>query len=60
MSKWYTCSLIKKINCKVRTQKKVGYDIMLSAFWVFPKEILNNEIIYGVKEVAVIVPWLAE
>lgn len=60
VSKWYTCSFLKKINCKVRTQKRVGYDVMVSAFWVYPKEIVEDEIRYGVKEVPVHVPWLLE
>jgi proteasome lid subunit RPN8/RPN11 len=60
MSKWYTCSYIKKVGCKVRTQKRVGYDIIVSAYWVYPKKIVKKKIQYGVKEAAVYVPWIVE
>lgn len=60
MSKWYTCSFLRKINCRVRTQKRVGYNIMISAYWVYPKRLVGDRIMYGVREVAVYVPWIME
>ncbi len=60
MSKWYMCSYVKKIRCKVRTQKRVGYDIIVSAYWVYPKKIKKKKTQYGVKEAAVYVPWIIE
>ena len=70
--KWYTCSYVKKIRCRIRTRKKVGYDITISAYWVYPKgeakakknsksdKRKRNRIEYGVEEVPVYVPWIDE
>jgi proteasome lid subunit RPN8/RPN11 len=59
---WYICDYIKKLRCYVRTHEKMGYDILVSAYWVYPKKQdpdkarpLKWEM--GVKEVAVFVPW---
>lgn len=60
ISKWYTCSYVKKVRCKIRTQKRVGYDIIVSAYWVYPKKIVKKKVQYGVKETAVYVPWIVE
>ncbi len=60
ISKWYTCSYVKKVRCKIRTQKRVGYDIIVSAYWVYPKETVKKKVQYGVKETAVYVPWIVE
>ena len=60
LSKWYTISHLKKINCRVRTQKKLGYEVTVSAFWIYPKKIEDGKFIYGTKEVPVHVPWLLE
>lgn len=57
-SKWYTCSYVKKVRCRIRTQKRTGYDVMVSAYWVYPKKKEGKE--YDVKEVPVHVPWIAE
>lgn len=58
-SRWYICSYIKKIRCRIRTQKRVGYNIMISAHWVYP-EGKGKDVEYKVKEVPVYVPWIDE
>lgn len=59
--RWYTCSYLKKVRCRIRTQKKVGYDIFVSAYWVYPKSVDEKKNIkYGVKELPVHVPWIDE
>jgi proteasome lid subunit RPN8/RPN11 len=60
MSKWYICSYTKKLRCRVRTEKMTGYDIVISAYWVYPKKGTKKGIQYSVKEVAVYVPWIIE
>jgi proteasome lid subunit RPN8/RPN11 len=59
---WYICDYIKKLRCYVRTQKRIGWDILLSAYWVYPKreikETSTKKIKFGVKEVAVYVEWV--
>jgi len=59
---WYICDYIKKLRCYVRTQKKIGWDILLSAYWVYPKKTIEGtklrKIKFGVKEVAVYVEWI--
>lgn len=59
---WYICDYIKKLRVRVRTRKKIGYDIMISAYWVYPKEKFGEKPVkdmkFGVKEVAVYVPWI--
>lgn len=57
-SKWYTCCYIKKIRCRVRTDRKTGYDIMISAYWVYP--INDGSRNFRVVEVPVYVPWIDE
>jgi len=59
MAKWYTCGYVKKIRCRIRTQKKIGYDIVVSAYWVYPKK-KGKKVQYGVKEAVVYVPWIVE
>lgn len=63
-SRWYTCRYLKKIRCRIKTRKKVGYDITISAYWIYPKKKIakNNRkgIEYGVKEVPIYVPWIDE
>jgi proteasome lid subunit RPN8/RPN11 len=59
-SRWYTSCYIKKVRCRIRTQKKVGYDVVVSAYWVYPKGMEKDKIKYGVKEVVVYVPWIEE
>ncbi len=60
ISKWYTCSYVKKVRCKIRTQKRVGYDIIVSAYWVYPEKTVKKKVQYSVKETAVYVPWIVE
>ncbi len=61
---WYICDYIKKLRVRIRTRKKTGYDILISAYWVYPKEKFGEKPIkkmkFGVKEVAVYVPWILE
>lgn len=60
---WYICDYIKKVRCYVRTHEKTGYDILISAYWVYPKNNKKNESgklkdwEMKVKEVGVYVPW---
>jgi proteasome lid subunit RPN8/RPN11 len=58
---WYICDYIKRLRCHVRTRAKVGYDILISAYWVHPKgeadEKAIKDIEFGIREVAVYVPW---
>ncbi len=59
---WYICDYIKKLRCYLRTQKRVGWDILLSAYWVYPKKAIEGtstrKTEFGVKEVAVYVEWI--
>lgn len=59
---WYICDYIKKLRCYLRTQKKIGWDILLSAYWVYPKREIEctslRKVKFGVKEVAVYVEWI--
>lgn len=59
---WYICDYIKKLRCYVRTQKKIGWNILLSAYWVYPKREIEGtttkKIEFGVKEVAIYVEWV--
>lgn len=61
---WYICDYVKKLRVRIRTRLKIGYDILVSAYWVYPKEKFGKkplkEMKFGVKEVAVYVPWLLE
>jgi proteasome lid subunit RPN8/RPN11 len=57
---WYICDYVKKVRCLVRTKKKEGYDITISAYWVYPKKNDGNDTVYGIKEVAVYVPWILD
>jgi hypothetical protein len=61
---WYICDYVKKLRVRVRTRKKIGYDILISAYWVYPREKFGKKPIskmkFGVKEVAVYVPWIIE
>jgi proteasome lid subunit RPN8/RPN11 len=61
---WYICDYVKKLRVRVRTRKKTGYDILISAYWVYPKEKFGKKSVkdmkFGVKEVAVYVPWILE
>jgi len=63
-SEWYICDYVKKLRVRMRTKKKTGYDILISAYWVYPKEKYGEKPIkqmtFGVKEVAVFVPWILE
>ncbi|MCD6590405.1 MAG: hypothetical protein J7K72_00345 [Candidatus Aenigmarchaeota archaeon] len=62
--KWYICDYEKKLRVRIRTEEKTGYDILVSAYWVYPKEEFGKKPIkdmkFGVKEVAVYVPWIFE
>ncbi|MEM5871986.1 MAG: hypothetical protein QW051_03880, partial [Candidatus Aenigmatarchaeota archaeon] len=60
---WYICDYIKKLRCYVRTGKNIGWDVLLSAYWVYPKERIKDKksiekIDFDVKEVAVYVEWI--
>ncbi len=61
-TEWYVCDYVKKLRVRVRTKEKTGYDILISAYWVYPKEEFGKKPIkdmkFGVREVAVYVPWL--
>ena len=61
---WYICDYVKKLRVRIRTRKKTGYDVLVSAYWVYPKENFSEkpimEMKFGVKEVAVFVPWNLE
>ncbi|UCC92012.1 MAG: hypothetical protein JSV39_01995 [Candidatus Aenigmatarchaeota archaeon] len=61
---WYICDYLKRLRVRVRTRKKRGYDVLVSAYWVYPKEKFGEKPIkkmkFGVKEVAVYVPWVLE
>jgi len=61
---WYICDYVKKLRVRVRTRKKTGYDILISAYWVYPKEKFGKKPVkkmkFAIKEVAVYVPWLLE
>jgi len=61
---WYICDYVKKLRVRVRTREKRGYDILVSAYWVYPREKYGKkpvkEMRFGVKEVAVYVPWILE
>ncbi len=63
-TEWYICDYVKKLRVRVRTREKTGYDILISAYWVYPKEEFGKKPVkdmkFGVKEVAVYVPWLIE
>jgi len=63
-TEWYICDYVKKLRVRVRTRVKRGYDILISAYWVYPKENYGKKPIkkmkFGVKEVAVYVPWILE
>ena len=58
---WYICDYVKRLRCHVRTRARVGYDILISAYWVHPKGEVDEKTIkdaeFAVKEVAVYVPW---
>jgi proteasome lid subunit RPN8/RPN11 len=58
---WYICDYIKRLRCHVRTRAKVGYDILLSAYWVYPKPNPSGKPAkkteFAIKEVGVYVPW---
>jgi len=59
---WYICDYVKKLRVRVRTKEKTGYDVLVSAYWIYPKEKYGEkpikEMKFGVKEVAVYVPWM--
>lgn len=59
---WYICDYVKKLRVRLRTKEKTGYDILVSAYWVYPKEKFGEKPVkdmkFGVKEVAVYVPWI--
>ncbi|NIO19466.1 MAG: hypothetical protein GTN76_01630 [Candidatus Aenigmarchaeota archaeon] len=61
---WYICDYVKKLRVRVRTREKTAYDVLISAYWVYPKEKYSEKPIkkmkFGVKEVAVYVPWILE
>jgi proteasome lid subunit RPN8/RPN11 len=61
---WYICDYVKKLRVRVRTRERRGYDILVSAYWVYPKEKYGIKPIknmkFGVREVAVYVPWILE
>lgn len=61
---WYICDYVKKLRARIRTAEKRGYDILVSAYWIYPKEKYGKKPIkkmkFGVKEVAVYVPWVVE
>lgn len=61
---WYICDYVKKLRVRLRTKEKTGYDILISAYWVYPKEKYGEkptkEMNFGVKEVTVYVPWILE
>lgn len=61
---WYICDYVKKLRVRIRTREKTGYDILVSAYWVYPKEKFGGKPIkkmkFGVKEVGVYVPWILE
>lgn len=63
---WYICDYIKRIRVRVRTREKTGYDVIISAYWVYPKsqkmtkEKKPLDWDMKVKEVAVYVPWIIE
>lgn len=61
---WYICDYVKKLRARLRTKQKTGYDVLISAYWVYPKEKYGVKPIkhmkFGVKEVAVFVPWNLE
>ncbi|MCK4532093.1 MAG: hypothetical protein KAT94_04435, partial [Candidatus Aenigmarchaeota archaeon] len=61
---WYICDYVKKLRVRLRTKEKTGYDVLVSAYWVYPKEKFGKKPIkkmkFGVKEVAVYVPWIIE
>jgi proteasome lid subunit RPN8/RPN11 len=61
---WYICDYVKKLRVRVRTREKRGYDILISAYWVYPKEKYGEKPIkkmrFGVREVSVYVPWILE
>lgn len=63
-TEWYICDYVKKIRVRVMTRKRTGYDVLISAYWVYPKEEYGKkpikEMRFGVKEVAVYVPWIIE
>ena len=58
---WYICDYVKRLRCHVRTRAKVGYDILISAYWIYPKGKIDQknikDIEFGIREVAVFVPW---
>ncbi|MFH1237299.1 MAG: hypothetical protein V1648_02745 [Candidatus Aenigmatarchaeota archaeon] len=59
---WYICDYMKKLRCYLRTQKRVGWDILVSAYWVYPKRQDPEKVKpltweMGAKEAAVFVPW---
>jgi hypothetical protein len=61
---WYICDYVKKLRVRLRTREKTGYDVLISAYWVYPKEKYGKkpikEMKFGVKEVTVYVPWILE
>ncbi len=61
---WYICDYLKRLRVRVRTRKKRGYDVLVSAYWIYPREKYGEKPIkkmkFGVKEVAVYVPWILE
>ncbi len=61
---WYICDYVKKLRVRVRTRERTGYDILISAYWVYPKEKYGEKPVkkmkFGVKEVSVYVPWILE
>jgi proteasome lid subunit RPN8/RPN11 len=59
---WYICDYVKKLRCYVRTEKNIGWDILISAYWVYPKQKVKNgnlqNVKFGVKEVGVYIDWV--
>jgi proteasome lid subunit RPN8/RPN11 len=60
---WYITDYIKRLRCHVRTHEKTAYDILISAYWVYPtgKSALESskpkDWQMKIREVAVFVPW---
>jgi proteasome lid subunit RPN8/RPN11 len=61
---WYICDYIKKLRCYLRTHEKIGYDVLLSAYWIYPKKEIEGadlrKIKFGIREVAVYVEWILD
>jgi len=58
---WYISDYVKRLRCHLRTRERTGYDILLSAYWVYPKNPEEGKLLkdteFRVKEVAIFVPW---